>query len=222
MTLVKICGITNIEDARVAVAAGADLLGFIFYPQSPRYVPPERVCEIVSDLCAETGGVTPRLVGVFVDAAPEAVLRTRRKCGLHLVQLHGSEPPQAVEDLMATGTGVIKAFRVRDAGSLSAMARYRPTAFLLDTYVGGQPGGTGRTFNWELALEAKRYGPVVLAGGLTPENVAQAVRQVRPWAVDVSSGVEASPGRKDHDRVYRFVANVRSSDSSRSLVQKSD
>jgi phosphoribosylanthranilate isomerase len=222
MTLVKICGITNLEDARAAAAAGADLLGFIFYPKSPRYVPPEAVREIVSDLRAETDGGVPRLVGVFVDEASDTVLLTQRCCGLDLVQLHGRESPQTVSQLAAAGVGVIKAFRVRDAGSLSAMAHYRPTAFLLDTYVGGQPGGTGRTFNWKLALGAKEHGRVVLAGGLTPGNVARAVRQVQPWAVDVSSGVEASPGRKDHDLVYRFVANVRSSELSRNLERKSD
>jgi phosphoribosylanthranilate isomerase len=216
MTLVKICGITNLEDARVAMAAGADLLGFVFFPKSPRYLPPEAVHEIVSGLRAETGGVTPRLVGVFVDETPEAVLRIQRRCGLDLVQLHGRESPQTVSELAAAGIGVIKAFRVRDAGSLIAMARYRPTASLLDTYVDGRPGGTGRTFNWELALQAKGHGRVVLAGGLTPDNVAQAVRQVHPWAVDVSSGVEANPGHKDHDQVYRFIENVRRNEGIRS------
>jgi phosphoribosylanthranilate isomerase len=223
--LVKVCGITNVADAKAAVEAGADLLGFIFYPPSPRFVTPDDAQRIADAIRGSSGTQEPTgqrdvagsaarhprpsgvaLVGVFVDEQMEVVRGVMAACGLHYIQLHGGEPPSMVLTLMDSGCRVIKAFRVRDGTSLDAMARYRPSAFLLDAYVAGLPGGTGQTFDWRLTVQAKEHGPLILSGGLTPENVAQAVRQVRPYAVDVASGVERAPGRKDHEKVYRFVA----------------
>jgi phosphoribosylanthranilate isomerase len=211
MTRVKICGITNTEDALVAAEAGADLLGFIFYPPSPRSVTPDQAHQIIKTLRVSLSPCPPiSFVGVFVDEEPDSVRQIVTHCGLDYAQLHGTEPPELVRALMDEGIGVIKGFRVRDGGSLAKLERYRATAYLLDAYVPGQPGGTGQTFDWELAVQAKKHGPILLAGGLIPENVAQAVRMVRPWGVDVASGVEAAPGRKDHDKLRRFVATVKS------------
>lgn len=211
MTQVKICGITNTEDALVAAEAGADLLGFNFYPPSPRSVTPDQAHQIIKTLRVSLSpGLRVSCVGIFVDEEPDRVRRIVAHCGLDYAQLHGAESPELVSELMDEGIGVIKSFRVRDGGSLSEIARYRATAYLLDAYVPGQPGGTGQTFDWELAVQAKEYGPILLAGGLIPENVAEAVRAVRPWGVDVASGVEATPGRKDHDKLRRFVATVKS------------
>jgi phosphoribosylanthranilate isomerase len=221
MTRVKICGITNAEDARVAVEAGADFLGFIFYPKSPRYVTPSQVRKIVAQYpntqhlhrAADAVQVylvsNTHLVGVFVNERPETVAQTLDFCGLDYAQLHGAETPETVSALVEQGYGVIKAFRVRDEAVLAEIERYRATAYLLDTFVAGRSGGTGRTFDWNLAARAVQYGPVVLAGGLRPDNVARAVRVAQPWGVDVSSGVEARPGRKDPDKVRRFVATVK-------------
>jgi phosphoribosylanthranilate isomerase len=211
MTKVKICGITNLEDARIAVEGGADFLGFIFYPKSPRYVTPKQVREIVTQLRSQSPIPNPHLVGVFVDQRPEIIAQTLDFCGLDYAQLHGAEPPEAVTTLMERGLGVIKAFRVRDEAALVEIERYRATAYLLDAYVPGQPGGTGHTFDWTLAVQAKGYGPVILAGGLTPDNVAGAVHTIQPWGVDVSSGVEAAPGCKDPHKVRRFIAIAKSS-----------
>ena len=214
MTRVKICGITNTEDALVAAEAGADLLGFIFYPPSPRSVTPEQARQIIETLRVSVSATAcPRasFVGVFVDEEPDSVRQIVARCGLDYVQLHGAESPEMVSDLMDEGIGVIKGFRVRDGTSLAELECYRATVYLLDTYVPGQPGGTGQTFDWELAVQAQERGPILLAGGLIPDNVAQAIRLVRPWGVDVASGVEMALGRKDHEQVRRFVATVKSS-----------
>ena len=213
MTVVKICGITNLADARVAAGAGADLIGFVFYPPSPRNVSPEGVREIIRGIrptvTVRTSNSGPRFVGVFVDRRTEAVARVLDFCGLDYAQLHGTEPPQDVIALTELGHHVIKAFRVRDADSLAGVSGYQAAAYLLDTYVPGEAGGTGRRFDWSLALDAKRHGPLILAGGLHPDNVGEAVRTIRPWGVDVSSGVEAEPGRKDPEQVRRFVAKAK-------------
>jgi phosphoribosylanthranilate isomerase len=145
------------------------------------------------------------LTGVFVNQDAEIVAQTLEFCGLDYAQLHGAASPQDVSALVERGYGVIKAFRVRDGGDLSELGRYPATAYLLDTYVAGLVGGTGRSFDWKLAAQAAQYGPIMLAGGLTPDNVAQAIQTAQPWAVDVASGTEAAPGRKDHDKVRRFV-----------------
>jgi phosphoribosylanthranilate isomerase len=214
VTRVKICGLTNLQDALIAVEAGADLLGFIFYPPSPRAVTLERAGAIAETV--RNAGLPVRLVGVFVDESLEDVHQVVSHCGLDYAQLHGAESPHTVAALMDDGIAVIKAFRVRDDISQGEIARYRATAYLLDAYVAGQPGGTGRPFDWQLAVRVASRFPVLLAGGLTPNNVAQAVDTVRPWGVDVASGVEAAPGRKDPDQVRRFVAAVRRADQGQS------
>ena len=151
------------------------------------------------------------LVGVFVDEDVLSVRRILASCGLDYAQLHGTEPPGVVTALMNSGHQVIKAFRVREESPLPMLTRYQATAYLLDAYVAGRPGGTGQTFDWDLATRAKRYGRIILGGGLTPDNVRTAVRLVRPYAVDVASGVESAPGRKDHDKVRDFIAAAKTS-----------
>lgn len=204
MTQVKICGITGCDDAMVAVDAGADMLGFIFHPPSPRSVSPAQARRVIEQVHRASRAV--QAVGVFVDEDPDIVQRTVDACWLDVVQLHGHEPPHVVARFVEEGLQVLKAVRVRDGRSLAGMERYQPTAYLLDAYHPDRHGGTGRTFNWSLAVEAKVHGPILLAGGLTPDNVAEAVRAVHPWGVDAASGVETSPGHKDHDKVLRFVA----------------
>jgi phosphoribosylanthranilate isomerase len=200
---VKICGITNLPDAQVAVGAGADALGFNFYEKSPRYVPPATAAEISRSLPPFT-----LRVGVFVNPAEELVRRAVGECGLNLLQFHGDEPPEFCTQF---GLMSMKAFRVRDAGSLKELPKYQTDAWLLDAYASDTFGGTGEKFNWSLAVEAQKSGrPVFLAGGLTPENVAEAIRQVQPFGVDVSSGVESSPGRKDHGKVRSFIKSAKS------------
>jgi phosphoribosylanthranilate isomerase len=196
---VKICGITNADDAQVAVAAGADLLGFVFYDQSPRHV-------TVAQAAVIARTVPPYVVrvGLFVNAPEELVAEAMSACGLQLLQFHGDETPAYCRQFPAMS---MKAFRVKDADTLRALPEYPTDAWLLDAFVPGQRGGTGHSFNWDLAIEAVKLGkPVFLAGGLTPENVAEAVRQVRPYGVDVSSGVESAPGRKDPAKVRAFIA----------------
>jgi phosphoribosylanthranilate isomerase len=206
VTRVKICGITSAEDARVAVEAGADALGFVFVPGTPRFVPPEVAERIV-------GGLPPFVtaVGVFVDQPLDEVLGISTRCGLHAVQLHGDEPEEFSRRLPLT---VIKALRVRDSESLRPIATYPAHAFLLDAFVEGQAGGTGSPVSWDLASQATGHALIILSGGLRPENVGQAIRRVRPYGVDVSSGVEEAPGRKDHKKVREFIAAVRRADLS--------
>jgi phosphoribosylanthranilate isomerase len=204
-TRVKICGITNIEDAHAAADLGADALGFIFVPDTPRYVKPQVAERIISHL---PPFITT--VGVFADAPLETISQTIRVCGLNVVQLHGSETPEYCSEVGARNrVPLIKAFRIKDRHSLSPIPKYEVSAYLLDTYVKSKKGGTGETFNWDLAEEAKAYGKIIIAGGLTPRNVAQAIRHVRPYAVDASSGVESSPGKKDHAKIKAFIENVR-------------
>jgi phosphoribosylanthranilate isomerase len=202
MVHVKICGITSLEDARLAVEAGADALGFVFYPPSPRYVTPEQAEQIVQTL---PPFVTT--VGLFVDAALDIINDTAARCGLDRIQLHGRETPEYCRQVTRP---VIKAVRIKDAASLAHVPDYKVSAYLLDTYVeGALPGGTGASFSWELAARAKPYGPVILAGGLTPENIEVAIVQTRPYGVDVSTGVERAPGIKDHQKVRDFIARAK-------------
>ncbi len=235
MTFVKICGLTNLADARVAVEAGADLLGFIFYEASPRYVKTETVREIVTQLkesgvrSQESGvrsqesGVrhsslltlhSPLFIGVFVNESLGRVQEILDFCGLDAAQLHGDEPPQFVAALAGRA---YKALRPpsREAGEAMVQA-YLPCApasslpcLLLDAYHPTLYGGTGQVTDWSLAAEVATQHDILLAGSLTPENVAQAVRTVRPWGVDVSSGVEAEKGRKDWDKVREFIKNAK-------------
>jgi phosphoribosylanthranilate isomerase len=195
---VKICGITSLADGVAAVEGGADALGFIFSEKSPRHISVESAAAIIREL-------PPMVikVGVFVDAGEEFVLRAIGQCSLNLLQFHGAESP---EYCVQFGLMSMKAFRVRDKASLQEVRDYQTDAWLLDAYSPNEPGGTGEQFDWDLAIEAQKWGkPIFLAGGLTPENVAGAVQRVQPYAVDVSSGVEMSPGRKDHAKVKAFI-----------------
>ena len=200
-TRVKICGITNLEDAQCAVAAGADALGFVFYENSPRYVHPEKVGQIVSAL---PPFVTT--VGLFVNADAEMIQQTMLTTGLNVVQLHGDESP---EDCILNPYPVIKAVRVKGVESLTGIDNYHVSALLLDAWNDQQYGGTGESFDWQLAKKLTGRLPLILAGGLNPDNVAQAIQVVNPYAVDVSSGVEESPGRKDHNKIREFIQQVR-------------
>lgn len=185
----------------VAVEAGADAVGFVFYAKSPRVVSPKAVAAIVSHLPPFVD-----CVGVFVNEKPEIVRQIVSDCGLSYAQLHGEESPQYCADLKQP---VIKAIRVRNREDLANLSSYRAHAILLDTYVEDMVGGTGTTFDWNLAVEAKAWGPVILAGGLTPDNVGEAISRVQPYGVDVSSGVEISPGVKDPAKVKVFIENVK-------------
>ena len=205
-TKVKICGITSLEDGLVAVDAGADAVGFIFYDRSPRFLSVEQAAAI----CARLPPFVVK-VGVFVNAPEELVVAAAGQCGLSLLQFHGEEAP---EYCIQFGLMSMKAFRVRGPEVLGQLEHYPTDAWLLDAWTPAQLGGTGETFNWDLATEAIKLGrPVFLAGGLTPENVAAAITRVRPYAVDVSSGVEAAPGRKDHAKVRAFIAAARKADA---------
>jgi phosphoribosylanthranilate isomerase len=198
-TRVKICGITNLADAQAAVEAGADALGFNFYEKSPRYVSLKTAATISKQLPPFV-----MRVGVFVDEEPDFVLRAIGEAGLTMLQFHGDEPPEFCTQF---GLMSMKAFRIRDAESLKKIPDYLTDAYLLDAFSSTAPGGTGEKFNWDLAVEAQKFGkPIFLAGGLTPENVAEAVKKVQPVGVDVSSGVESAPGKKDHAKVKAFIA----------------
>ena len=199
---VKICGITNAADAVAAVDAGADALGFMFFENSKRNVSFPNAAEIIRELPPFVS-----TVGVFVNPTADAVRRAIETIGIDTLQFHGEEPP---EFCTAFELKVIKAFRVRDRGSLRDCSNYRDCAWLLDSYVEGALGGTGQVFDWDVAVEATRLSRmVILAGGLKVETAAAAVRRVRPYAVDVSSGVESAPGEKDHTKVRDFIASVR-------------
>jgi phosphoribosylanthranilate isomerase len=202
MVHVKICGITSLEDAQVAADAGADAIGFVFYPPSRRYVTPEQAGRIIQTL---PPFVTT--VGLFVDMALDTVNDLAARCGLDRIQLHGRETPEFCRQVTRP---VIKAIRIKNAESLTLVPDYNVSAYLLDAYVeGALPGGTGASFSWELAAQAKLYGPVILAGGLTPENIEAAIAQIRPYGVDVSTGVERAPGIKDHQKVRQFIARAK-------------
>ena len=200
---VKICGITTADDALAAVEAGADALGFVFFDKSPRNVSPENARRIIEALPPFV-----QTVGLFVNETAENVNSIAAECGIDTVQLHGDETPEQARQIRRR---VMKAFRVRDLSSLDGLERYEVSAYLLDAYAPHLYGGTGLTFNWEIAHRAKEFGRVILAGGLTPENVAQAVAQVRPYGVDVSGGVEKSPGRKDPEKVRKFIIRAKNS-----------
>ena len=205
MVKVKICGITNWADAKRAIDGGAELLGFNFHSDSPRYIAPAKARRIVRRL--------PRTVssaGVFVNESEKRILEIAREVGLDYLQLHGDELPSLIGRLEQY-LPVIKAVRARKTFRPAKLARYkRASAILLDGYSGRQRGGTGKTFDWELARRSKSYGRIFLAGGLTPENVREAIRIARPYAVDVCSGIEKKPGKKDPGRMKDFMRAVRS------------
>ena len=186
---VKICGITNIDDALYAAELGADALGFIFVKSSPRFVTPKAARKIIQEL---PPFIVP--VGVFVDVPKEEIVEMIEQTGIKFVQLHGNETP---EQLAGFPVSVYKSFRVDSSFNPEILSRYKGSAYLLDTKISGELGGTGKTFNWEIAVKAKKYGRIILAGGLTPENIIDAVRIAQPYAVDVNSGVEERPGKKD-------------------------
>ncbi|HWY75691.1 MAG TPA: phosphoribosylanthranilate isomerase [Verrucomicrobiae bacterium] len=201
-TIVKICGITSVADGLAAAEAGADAVGLMFYEKSPRYIPLAAAVEIARHL-------PPFVikVGVFVNALPEAVHRAIGECGLNLLQFHGEETPEYCAGFPVM---TMKAFPIHDAESVKQLPDFRTDAWLLDAFARDKRGGTGATFNWDLAIEAQKFGrPIFLAGGLTPENVGEAVRKVRPYGVDVSSGVESSPGKKDARKMEDFVQNAK-------------
>jgi len=197
---VKVCGMTSLKDALVAVEGGADAVGFIFYKKSPRSVTMKTVREIVLELPPFVD-----TVGVFVDETAEQVNKIADYCNLDIIQLHGDESPTYCKKIRRK---VIKAFRIKDMQSVKKISNFQVSGFLLDTFSEKLHGGTGKVFDWNLALPAKKFGPVIMAGGLTPNNVQQAVRQIRPYGVDVCSGVESEPGIKDHKKVRAFLKNA--------------
>ncbi len=204
MTEIKICGITNFDDALAAHESGADALGFIFYPKSPRYVSPEKAKEIIENLPREI-----TRVGVFVNHRAEEVKEIIEFCGLNLVQLHGNETPGYC--CQFTASIVIKAFSPWTENDLQLLKDYPVRAVLLDTYDPGLYGGTGKTSNWELASKIRESHPLILSGGLNMDNIRAAIEIVSPHAVDINSGVESSPGKKDHDKVRKIIKIVRQS-----------
>jgi phosphoribosylanthranilate isomerase len=197
---VKICGVTRVEDALAAVRLGADALGFNFWPRSKRYLPPAEARAIVRRLPPFVTAV-----GVFVDPSRDEVLRALGESGVGAVQLHGDEPPALCASLPVP---VLKGIRLEGPRSLPQLASYEVQGFLLDAPSAGY-GGSGTTCDWTLAAEVARELPVILAGGLGPENVADAIRAVRPWAVDVASGVESAPGVKDAARMRLFLERAK-------------
>ena len=203
MMRVKICGITNRADAKLAIDAGADALGFNFYAKSPRRIAVSHAREIVRHMPRNVSAV-----GVFVDAPAVAVLKIARAVKLEVLQVHGDESPETVARL-AREFPVIKAFRVGPAFRVRELEKYpSAAAFLLDGFDGKLRGGTGKRFDWRIVRRAKRFAPVILAGGLTKENAIKAMRTAKPFAIDVCSGVEASPEKKDAKKVRAFMATV--------------
>jgi len=205
MTEIKICGITNLDDALAAYENGADALGFIFYPKSPRYVSPEKAKEIIENLPREITGV-----GVFVNRPADEIKEIVDFCSLSLVQLHGNESPDFCRQFPVSI--LIKAFSPRTESDLQTLKDYPVKAILLDTHDPKLYGGTGKTSDWGLASKIKESHPLILSGGLNIDNIMDAIDAVHPDAVDINSGVETSPGKKDHDKVRRIIEIVRKND----------
>ena len=202
MTLVKICGVTTLEDALVAVEAGADMLGFNFYEGSSRCIQSEQVREI----CLELPEAITK-VGVFVNAAEDFVRKLSQYLDLDYLQFHGNETPYYCEQFT---TPYWKAFRLQGEKTLALMKKFEPYAYLIDAYQPGEWGGTGRVADWALAAQANPLGRIVLAGGITPENVGAAIAAVKPWCIDVCSGIEVSPGQKDQRAMRELIDKVQS------------
>ncbi len=200
---VKICGIMNRREAECAIDAGADALGFIFYPKSPRFLDLEKASRLLRNL---PKGILK--VGVFVDEPDEFLEHYLEQLPLDYVQLHGHESPKYCSEVSAK---VIKGLRIRNQNDIVNVGDYRVSFYLLDAFSEEEFGGTGKTFDWKIALEAKKVlsSPIILSGGLNPKNIAEAVKAVSPYGVDVSSGVETSPGVKDHMKVREFLNNAR-------------
>ncbi len=202
MTWIKICGITNVEDALKVVELGTDALGFVFYEKSPRKITKEKAKEIINSLPKEVVKV-----GLFVDELEEKVNEITSYCNFDILQFHGDETPNYCKKFPQK---IIKAFRIKDKESLVNIPKYEVDYYLLDAYTEVAPGGTGKTFNWDLAEEAKELGkPIILSGGLNSENVVGALEKVSPFGVDVSSGVESSPGKKDYKKLKEFITKVK-------------
>ena len=211
MTIVKICGITNIDDARVAIDAGADMLGFIFYPPSPRYVTPEQAREIISAVRRLSSVVC--IVGVFVNESLAHIRAVMETASLDLAQLHGQESPEFVREF---GTRAYKSIQATDLDTARAlMANYRAAvngnqpAFIADAPPAKLPGGNGMVADWSVAREMASQFPILLAGGLKVGNVREAIEMVQPYGVDVSSGVERAAGLKNHAKVREFIKQVK-------------
>jgi len=207
MVRIKICGITNEKDALWAVNMGADYIGFNFYKNSPRKISPKLAAQIIRKLPSFT-----QPVGVFVNEEMKIVKRIVEKCRLNLVQLHGEETSEYCRELQTQSPKlkIIKVFKIKDKENLEGMGEYGVDYYLLDSCIPGIEGGTGEIFNWDLAVEAKQFGkPIFLAGGLTPDNVIQAIEKVNPYGVDVASGVERTPRRKDYDLMRDFISRIR-------------
>lgn len=196
---VKICGVKSLEEAEIALELGADALGFNFWPRSPRHIEPRAAGQITRRLPAFTS-----CVGVFVNEELDGIRRVIEASGIDAIQLHGDETPEFCGNL--EGIRLIKAMRVTDGFDPSELGRFPVNAVLLDSDARSSYGGTGRTFDWTLAIEARRYARIILAGGLNADNVADAIKSVRPYAVDVCSGVEAEPGQKDLGKLRAFLS----------------
>lgn len=196
-TFVKICGITNLDDALAAVESGVDALGFNFVPESPRFIEPQEATEIALEIPEVV-----QKVGVLADAAEEVVHSICQLVPLDFLQFHGDETPYYCEQFPIP---YWKAFRLKDEKTLALMGKYSPAAFLVDAYQEGVLGGTGEVADWDLAKRAKDVGRVILAGGLNADNVERAIDTVKPWGVDVCSGVEVEPGKKDPALIDEFV-----------------
>lgn len=207
MVRVKICGITNLEDAQEAIKLGADALGFNFYKRSPRYIEPAKAKPIIEALPPLIS-----LVGIFADEfSPDRIRSIAHAIGLGTIQLHGSESPEYIKKI--SEVRIIKAFRVNETFDVAQLTAYHVGAYLLDAYEEKQLGGTGKCFNWDVAVQAKQHGRVILAGGLSSENVADAIVRVRPYAVDVCSAIESNPGKKDFQKMEALFREIHRSRS---------
>jgi phosphoribosylanthranilate isomerase len=209
---VKICGITNLENALMATDFGADALGFVFAKGSPRTITPDAARNIINKL---PPFIIP--VGVFVDSPAEEILSIIERTGIQCVQLHGNESPLEYTKI---NVPIIKVFRVDEHFQANTLLRFPATAYLLDTFVKGTAGGTGKTFDWNIALAAKTYGRIILAGGLTPGNIRDAIQKVQPYGVDISSGIESVPGKKDKRKLQQFFTAIHSLQMEQSDLQE--
>jgi phosphoribosylanthranilate isomerase len=198
---VKICGITNLEDAEAAIDAGADLLGFNFYPESPRYIEPEKAQKIISKLPAFMD-----IVGLFVNATYDTIRQVMEQCSLNWLQLHGDEQPEFCHSLNSLHLSTIKAIRVRDYSDIKSAEQYFTDAILLDAFDPEKYGGTGLRFDWNIIGHINKR--IFLAGGINPNNVVEAVK-LGVYGIDICSGVESSPGKKDHKKLKRLFENIR-------------
>lgn len=197
MIYIKICGITEVDDAVKIAELGINALGFIFYPKSERYISPDKAKEIIDCLPPFIN-----TVGVFVNEKRESVIDVLNRCPIDILQFHGDETPEYCRQF---DRRIIKAFRVNKDFSFDGFLKFPASAFLLDSLVTGEYGGTGVVFDWDVAVKAKKYGKIILSGGLNPENLSSAIAKVNPYGVDISSGVEIKPGKKDISKVKEIV-----------------